>query len=155
MAWGSIIEVKVVRCMADEFVTLKDLAAEFGIDHSNVRKYVRKLGIATQRRRTPNSRNQLTDTLTQEEAECVRAKRREEGFLGSMKAVDAAVGVFYVVQLIPELDSSRIKFGYADDMSTRLGQHRTAAPTARVLKTWPCKRSWESTIMDALAACDC
>ncbi len=141
--------------MADEFVTLKDLAAEFGIHHSNVRPYLRKLGIKTQKRRAPNSRNQLTGTLTQEEADFVRAKRREAGYLGSMKPVEGDVGLFYVVQLVPELDSSRIKLGYANDISIRLTQHRTASPTARVLKTWPCKRTWESTVMDALVACDC
>lgn len=141
--------------MADEFITLKDLAAEFGIHHSNVRPYLRKCGIKTQRRRTPNSRNQLTDTLSREEADFVRAKRREEGYLGSLKPVEGDVGLFYVIQLVPELDATRIKLGFANDISTRMIQHRTSAPTARVLKTWPCKRSWESTVMDALVACDC
>lgn len=40
-------------------------------------------------------------------------------------------------------------------MNSRLQQHRTAAPTAVVLKTWPCKRSWESSIMDCLSAVHC
>lgn len=61
-------------------------------------------------------------------------------------------GFFYIIQLIPELDPKRIKLGFADDVNVRLSQHRTSAPTAVVLKSWPCKRSWEGTVIDALAS---
>jgi hypothetical protein len=35
------------------------------------------------------------------------------------------------IMLVPELDPRRIKLGYADELSYRLSQHRTAAPTGR------------------------
>jgi hypothetical protein len=56
---------------------------------------------------------------------------------------------------VPELDPKRLKLGFAESIDQRLLQHRTAAPTARVLHAWPCKRSWELTAMDSLARVDC
>ena len=54
-----------------------------------------------------------------------------------------------------DLDPKRLKLGFAESLEQRLSQHRTAAPTARLLRAWPCKRSWESTAMDALTRVDC
>lgn len=48
-----------------------------------------------------------------------------------------------------------MKLGFADDGGMRLAQHRTAAPTAKLLRTWPCKRSWEFTVIDALSTAGC
>jgi hypothetical protein len=66
--------------------------------------------------------------------------------------VENEAGFFYVIQLIPEYDPKRIKLGFADNVSSRLTQHRTSAPTAKLLKSWPCRRSWERTAIDAIAA---
>jgi hypothetical protein len=63
--------------------------------------------------------------------------------------------VFYVIELVPELDPTRIKLGFALNLNERLAQHKTAAPTARVLKFWPCRRAWELTVMDSLSAANC
>ena len=143
--------------MADEidFVSLKNLATELGMDRSHARRYVHKLGIDPHKRRTPDSGNQLTLALTSDEAELVRQKRREEGFLDTSKSVSSGVGVFYVIQVVPDLDPKRVKLGFAYDLASRLSQHRTTAPTARLVKSWPCKRSWELTVMDALTADEC
>ncbi len=53
-------------------------------------------------------------------------------------------GSFYLIQLVPEALPNRVKIGYVDNVEQRLSEHRTAAPTARLLKSWPCKRSWDS-----------
>jgi hypothetical protein len=135
----------------DDFVSLKQLAVEFSMDRSHMRKYVLKSGIQPHRRRTPDSGSQQTLALTPVEAESIRSKRREEGFLGSHKLAAKEFGVFYLIQLVPELDPRRIKLGFADDIATRMGQHKTAAPTAALVKCWPCKRSWESTVIDCLS----
>ncbi len=50
-------------------------------------------------------------------------------------------GYFYVIQLVPEALPNRVKIGIADSVEKRLAEHRTAAPTAKLLKSWPCKRS--------------
>ncbi len=144
--------------MADEttnYVSLKSLAEELGLDRSNMRKYVLKAGLEPHKRRTPDSANQLTLAITPDEAQFIRAKRREEGYDKRSVVVSTDIGVFYIIQLVPELDPRRLKLGYADNIDNRLSQHRTAAPTATVSKSWPCKRTWESTVMDALTAKHC
>ena len=141
--------------MTEHYISLKQLSERLGMDRSHARRYLKRLGIKTQKRRTADSGSQLCLTVTEEQAENILAQRRNEGFLGSGKAVAAEAGVFYVIQLVPELDPSRVKLGFAIDMNDRLAQHRTAAPTASIMKTWPCKRSWEQTVMDALVADGC
>lgn len=141
--------------MADEFVSIKDLARDIGMDRSHARRYILKLGLKPEKRRTPNSGGQLTLTLTTGEADFVRKKREENGFLDSSKPVQSDVGVFYVVQVVPELDPTRIKLGFADDPDSRLNQHRTSAPTAQIIKSWPSRRSWESTAIDCLTGEGC
>jgi len=41
------------------------------------------------------------------------------------------------------LPPNRVKIGFADSVEKRLAEHRTAGPTAKLLKAWPCKRSWD------------
>jgi hypothetical protein len=141
--------------MAEDFVSLKQLATELGMDRSHARRYVLRLGFTPHKRRTTDSQNQLTLAVTIPEAEVILKKRREAGFFESTKPVVSEVGVFYVIRLVPELDPRRLKLGFADDLLSRLGQHRTAAPTAAVVKSWPCKRAWEGTVMDCLTAVNC
>ncbi|HHT9126847.1 MAG TPA: hypothetical protein ACFYD6_13680 [Candidatus Brocadiia bacterium] len=79
----------------------------------------------------------------------------------SPRAKDAAqydryqYGSFYIIQLVPEALPTRVKIGYADDVDQRLNEHRTAAPTARLLKAWPCKKSWDYTAMDSITREGC
>lgn len=141
--------------MPTDYVSLKQLSGELDMDRSHARRYVLRHGIQPHKRRTPDSQNQLTLAVTVQEAEAIKAKRREEGFLDGARPVSKEVGVFYVIRLVPELDPKRIKLGYADDLSSRLSQHRTAAPTATVLKSWACKRVWEATVIDCLTANGC
>ena len=52
-------------------------------------------------------------------------------------------GCFYVIQLVPEFEPNRIKLGFSTNIDKRLASYRTIAPTARLVKTWPCRFSWE------------
>jgi hypothetical protein len=148
---------KILLKMQDdqELVPLRLLARELRIDRSHFRRYVTRFGIHPQKRQTKDSGNKLVVTVTAQEADIVRQARREQGYRVDGRETDLMVGVFYVIQLVPELDHHRIKLGFAEDVRTRLEQHRTAAPTAMVLKTWPCKRSWEFTVIDALSSSNC
>ncbi len=139
-----------------DYVPLSELAVELGLDRSNMLKYVKKLNISTQDRRTPKSRNQRTKTVTLKDAEFIRAKRQDEGYSNDATIVSVSDwGVFYIIQLVPELDQKRLKLGFTDNLASRLSQHKTAAPTSTVLKSWPCKRVWEKTIIDALTVRHC
>lgn len=141
--------------MKEKHISIKELSNRIGIDRSNVLKLLKKSGIKTQNRRMPDSRNQLCSTITKEQANEIIAHRKEIGFLNSGKSVDSEIGFFYIVQLIPEFTLSRIKLGFSNDVSNRLAQFRTVVPKAKILKTWPCRRSWEQTITDALVSKNC
>jgi hypothetical protein len=64
-------------------------------------------------------------------------------------------GSFYIIQLVPEALPNRVKIGYADNVAQRLSEHHTAAPTAKLLKAWPCKRSWDYAAMDSITREGC
>jgi hypothetical protein len=140
---------------SDEFVAIKDLAKRLGMDRSHARRYVLKLGYTFHKRRTPDSGSQLTLCVTSAEADQIVSQRADKGFIASTVVAVSDVGVFYVIQLVPDLDTKRLKLGFAESLEQRLSQHRTAAPTACVLRAWPCKRSWEITAIDALTREGC
>ncbi len=97
--------------MAEDFVSLKQLATELGMDRSHARRYVLRLGFTPHKRRTADSQNQLTLAVTNPEAEVIRNKRREAGFLEPAKPVVSEVGVFYAIRLVPELDRAGSSLG--------------------------------------------
>jgi hypothetical protein len=139
----------------NEFVSIKDLAKRLGMDRSHARRYVLKLGYTFHKRRTPDSGSQLTLCVTSAEADQIASQRADKGFIASTVVAVSDVGVFYVIQLVPDLDPKRLKLGFAESIEQRLSQHRTAAPTARMLRAWPCKSSWEQTAIDALTTVGC
>jgi hypothetical protein len=60
-----------------------------------------------------------------------------------------------VIQLVPEALPNRVKIGYTDNMEKRLAEHQTAAPTACLLASWACKRSWDYAAMDSITRNGC
>ena len=140
---------------AEVFVYLRDIGEEFGLDGSNMRKWAIRCGVTPHKRRAPGRGNQSVLAVTEEEAVFLRLERASQGFGKNAVITEREVGVFYIIRLIPELDPNRIKFGFADDAVGRLTQHRTAAPTASIVKTWPCKRTWESAVIDCLSIPGC
>ena len=138
-----------------EYVTLSELSTELGLDKSNLRKYVLRAGFDFVKVRTPESKAQLTLALTAEDAEAVRELRQEQGFCGTLRPIENGKGWFYVVQVIPEYDPNRVKLGFATDANTRLASHRTAAPTAVLVKAWPCRASWEVTAIASVTRDGC
>lgn len=139
----------------NDYISLKQLAGELNMDKSNARRYVLRLGVKPKKRRTADSRGQLTLTLSQVEAAVIRKNRADLGFSGNGAVINNDSGYFYIIRLVPELDPHRLKLGFALNVNDRLAQHRTAAPTAELVTSWPCKKTWESTIMDYLTAINC
>ena len=64
-------------------------------------------------------------------------------------------GSFYVIATVPDLHSHRIKLGFTEDTDRRLRELRTVASTAKLIHSWPCRRSWELSIITLLTAQDC
>ena len=137
--------------MENDYVTLKELGEELSMDRSNLRKYILGLGIESSMVRTLESRGQLTLAVTSDQADVVRQQREEEGFLSDILILPKEWGSFYLIQVVPELDSQRIKVGFAIDLDSRLRDFRCIAPTCQVLVTWSCKRIWEKTAIDCLS----
>jgi hypothetical protein len=138
-----------------DYVSLKELADELGLDRSNMRKYVLKHGFMPTNVRTADSRSQLTLALSAEDAEAVRQLRTSQGYTSGYKPMENGDGYFYVIQLIPELDPCRVKLGWTNGLDGRLASHRTAAPTAQLIKAWPCKKAWELAAMASLTRMGC
>lgn len=139
-----------------EYVTIQELADDWGMARTNARKYVLKQGFTFASIRTPDTRGQATLALSSEDAEAVREVRRRQGFLkGAATPIENGDGYFYIVQVVPELEPRRVKLGWTYDIDSRLSAHRTAAPTAQLVRAWPCKKSWEGTAMASLTRCGC
>lgn len=138
-----------------DYVTFLELASEFGIDKSNLRKYVLRMGFQPILIRTPGSKGQATLALSADDADRVRALRSRQGFSKASIVEDTGAGYFYVIQLIPELDPLRVKLGYASDVSSRLSAHQCAAPTAALVKAWPCRKIWEPVAMQSVTRIEC
>jgi hypothetical protein len=94
--------------------------------------------------------------ITSEEAQLIKSEfltRTIQSNLTGAADSDFAItedGVFYFLQLEPIHDPGRIKLGFTTDLDGRLRKHRCSAPFAQCLKTWPCRRIWERTVMDAI-----
>ena len=140
-------------------VTLSELAQEWGLDRSSVRKYLIKHGFRFSAVRPAGSRGQAALALSTEDAEAARTLRQDQGWGGQrVERVEMTErGVFYVIALIPEFSPNRVKLGFATDIRTRLAAHRTAAPTAKLLHTWLCMRAWEVAALASIAreGCTC
>lgn len=144
--------------MDDKLISVRDVAQRHGKRKQTVFKVLKRLGIRTTKHRNESSRNQLiayidireldrlSNALTaiddRSDSSGNQASRVESGF-------SPEIGEFYVIQLEPELDAGRFKVGFAAGMAERLRQLRCSAPFARVIRTWPCRRLWERTVIDA------
>ena len=143
--------------MDDELISVIDVAVHHGKQKQTVFKILRRLGIKTVKIRKEANKNQLVAYISQDEfrrvseemarlsAPQVLSSEEGEDFVSSEK------GLFYLVQLEPELDPCRFKVGFASNMSERLRALRCSAPFASVIKTWPCRRLWEKTAIDCVS----
>jgi hypothetical protein len=142
--------------MADSF-TLVDIAKRLGIDVSTARRLVQRVG--AQLGLAPTKGKQNVIYLTAEDAERLIAyyeSQTNRTFAeGDSEPAFARFGFFYLIQLVPEALPNRIKVGYTDNVEKRLAEHRCSAPTAKLVKAWPCKRSWDYAAMDSITRESC
>jgi len=140
-----------------ELIGLAEIAARLSVDNRTVRRLIAQesetLGIEIQRGKGDKV------LLSKDDAERLIASylaRRgpQTGTPEDAKKFDR-FGYFYLIQLVPEALPNRIKIGFADNVERRLNEHRTAAPTAKLLKAWPCKRSWDYAAMDSITRDGC
>ena len=139
--------------MAD-YITLKELSNKLSMDRSHLRKYILAKKIIPEKIRTVESRGQLTLAVTSAQAQSIVQARENEGFIQNV-AVTNGYGHFYIIKIIPEFDSRRVKLGFANNPEERLRAHKTVAPTAELVKAWACKKHWEGTVMDSVTREGC
>ena len=141
-------------------VPVSELAAELGRRKQTLFKVISRLQIEVVKRRGIDSRGQLVSFISEEDAGRVRSALNSQVAANAqvepsqLNPAEAELGHFYLLALEPEHDKGRFKLGFASILGERLQKHRCAAPLLEVVATWPCKRLWERTAIDA-AAYDC
>lgn len=146
-----------------DFVPIMEIAETLGVDSTTIRRIIKKhgkeLGITVEQIKSEarngrwvaclsiDDRNRLIDFYE-------NSRVRAEG-VSADELSPQRFGFFYIIQLVPEALPERVKIGYTDDFEKRLNEHRTAAPTAQAVKTWPCKRSWDQAAMDSITRESC
>lgn len=140
-----------------EMVKIAEIAKRLGVDISTVRRLIAKESEVLKLQLQRGKADILL--LSKDDADKLVASYEARRGPVASNAEDAAkydrYGYFYLIQLVPEALPNRVKIGFADDVDKRLAEHRTAAPTAKVLKVWPCKRSWDYAAMDSITRTDC
>ena len=119
-----------------ELVGLAEIAARLTVDNRTVRRLIAQesetLGIEIQRGKGDKV------LLSKDDAERViasyLARRGPQPGTPEEAAKFDRFGYFYLMQLVPEVLPNRIKIGFADNVERRLNEHRTAAPTAKLLR---------------------
>lgn len=142
-----------------DLVGIADVAKRLRLDFTTVRRLIAKEKDALQITLRRGKGDKLF--LSREDAEKLIAsyEARRGGVEVAPEESDTATydrhGYFYLIQLVPEALPNRVKLGFADNVERRLAEHQTAAPTAKVLKSWPCKRSWDFAAMDSITRTGC
>jgi hypothetical protein len=142
--------------MAD-LVRISDLAQRLGVDVSTIRRLIQQsaaeLGLA------PTKGKQNVIYLTAEDADLLASHYETRSSRSAVSQDEgrsfSRFGFFYIVQLVPEALPERVKIGYTDNLDNRMAEHRCAAPTARLARSWRCKRSWDYAAMDSITRTGC
>lgn len=142
-----------------EMVKIAEIAKRLQVDLTTVRRLIARESDTLQLKLHRGKGDKLL--LSKDDAERLIASyeaRRGPIVVAGEPGADAKYdryGYFYLIQLVPEALPDRVKIGFADNVEKRLAEHRTAAPTARLLKSWPCKRSWDYAAMDSITRNGC
>jgi len=159
---GSVWLEKPALGEDQELVPLAEIAKRLGLDRSNARRWLLKNGFRFLRIRTPETKGQLTLAMPEQDVQAAIELRKRLGFSvgrqrgAAITSQDAENGgCFYVIQLVPEFEPNRIKLGFSTNIDKRLASYRTIAPTARLVKTWPCRFSWEQAAMACAVGDQC
>jgi len=143
----------------ENYVTFQEIAEENGIGIDTVRRNAKKLELEITRRKTPKSKGTLVNCLSRGDADKLKAffdqKQNYEFISGESGLTVQRYGYFYLIQLVPEALPDRMKIGYTDNLEQRLSEHRTSAPTLKLIKSWECKRTWDQAAMDSITRENC
>jgi len=137
--------------------TFNELAEKVGVAIDTIRRTVKKLDLTILKIRTPSGATAHSLSLDDSNVLISYFENKNRSVQPSNEN-DLSVdrwGYFYIIQLIPEAMPNRVKIGYTDNLENRLRNHQTAAPTAKFLGHWKCKRAWDQAVMDSITRKDC
>ena len=149
-----------------EYLTFDEVARKIGVDVTTVRRAVKVIQSSAKleilKGKVPG-RSRRALCVSDEHARLIVEyfnSRQSETTLASssvlqVNPIPRGYGFFYIIQLIPEALPNRVKIGYTDNLDIRLKEHQTAAPTAKLIKSWRCKRAWDQAAMDSITQSDC
>src|SRR5215831_7948891 len=127
-------------------VSVKEIAQELKIGKDYALRLIKRRAESLGLKPHYGKRNAVS--LSRDDAHrLIQDYRPVRPFLSEAKSSPG--GCFYIIQLHPEDLPNRLKIGYSDNINVRLSDHRTSAPTLKLVKSWPCKRTWE----EAAKAC--
>ena len=138
-------------------ISIKKLAEELQINKDYALRLVKKLVPELDLKLHYGRRNALS--LSREDADRLSNTYRRK-VVPRTASQNGAVGptgygYFYIIQLHPEDLPTRLKIGYTDNLDVRQSDHRTSAPTLQLIRSWPCRRTWEETAKASITREDC
>lgn len=146
--------------MADNLISVKEFSEVNGLRRQSVFKVIKRLGIEPEKSRGGvENRGQTISYITDREARLILdvigsgksfSESEDDDSPSLPEAALYDIGVFYFIGLEPEHDPNRFKVGFANNINERLRQHRCSAPFATIVKTWPCRRLWEKTVIECV-----
>jgi len=139
-----------------EMVPIKKITEELGINKDYALRLVKRRSAALGLRPQRGRRNEVS--LPRDDADrLIRDFRPRVPLHSSDKEIAkrSDFGYFYIIQLHPEDLPDRLKIGYTDNLGIRLSDHRTSAPTMKLVRSWPCKRTWEEAAKASITRGNC
>ena len=138
----------------DNLIAVSDIARLHGRGAGNVLRSLRSMGIEMVSLKSGKPAK-TRFYISQEDYDSVRDRLGgEQRPPNDETPTPSSTGVFYLIQLEPELDPGRFKVGFTSDPTVRLSNHRTSAPFATLVKTWPSRMRWEGAAIDCITR-DC
>lgn len=157
---------KIASLESQDFVYFEEIVKAFGVDKSNVQRYAKAKGfnLFKVRKNSPGKGGrQLVLAISKEDAEDLLGVRQSEGFKlvdsgkndDNLISVSPGKGVFYLVQLVPDLKETRVKLGFTGSIKKRMATYYTSNPTSNLVKSWRCLETWEACAMASVTRTGC
>ena len=142
--------------MSEKKYNLFQAGEQLGVGYTTMRRYVSELSKVQEVEKNRTQTGHLASYLTQKQIDWIKnnllpVQSEKKKLLAKRTQDSGEVGFFYAILLVPEFSSTRIKIGFTNNVTTRLSSHQCAAPTAKLLRSWPCKRNWEAFLTDVVA----
>ena len=136
-----------------QLISIVDIAEIEGKRRQSLHKLVRRLGLNVVKKKGDKGRGQLINHIAASDYEELK---KHINLWANPKAdpINEGSGVFYIIQLEPQLDARRVKVGFTENLDERLRSHRTTAPYSEIVEKWPCKLLWEKTAIECITQ-DC